>query len=306
MINQKNTENKIICSYCKSEHIKKDGRRKTKNRDLIQRYKCLDCKRRFILDNGFYRMRNSPNKITLCLDLFFRGISTRSIQKHLQAFYPHNSSHVSIYEWIVKYSNLINKFTDKLNVNAGNELMSDEVEYRRRKSHKAKLGIESNWFVDVMDTKTRFMVSSEYMQSRTINNLTRVLKRAKFSTGEQITVVTTNGLQGYPRVLKKTFGLKTHWNHKSRIVHNVVIASERGFNHKIERLHNTIRDRTKIMRGFHGSLESAYAIMKGFEIYYNFIRKHQGIDNKTPSEEAIPELALSTNKWLSLIKLSKS
>ena len=141
---------------------------------------------------------------------------------------------------------------------------------------------------------------------RTINNLTRVLKRAKFSTGEQITVVTTNGLQGYPSVLKKTFGLKTHWNHKSRIVHNVVIASERGFNHKIERLHNTIRDRTKIMRGFHGSLESAYAIMKGFEIYYNFIRKHQGIDNKTPSEEAIPELALSTNKWLSLIKLSKS
>ena len=36
------TENKIICSYCKSEHIKKDGKRKTKNRDLIQRYKCLE------------------------------------------------------------------------------------------------------------------------------------------------------------------------------------------------------------------------------------------------------------------------
>ena len=59
------------------------------------------------------------------------------------------------------------------------------------------------------------------------------------------------------------------------------------------------------MRGFHGSLESARAIMKGIEIYYNFIRKHQGIDDKTPSEEAIPELILSTNKWLSLIKLSK-
>ena len=60
------------------------------------------------------------------------------------------------------------------------------------------------------------------------------------------------------------------------------------------------------MRGFHGSLESERAIMKGMEIYYNFVRKHQGIDNKTPQEEAIPELALSTNKWLSLIKLSKT
>ncbi|MEM2918866.1 MAG: hypothetical protein QXY62_05155, partial [Candidatus Altiarchaeota archaeon] len=75
--------------------------------------------------------------------------------------------------------------------------------------------------------------------------------------------------------------------------------------HKIERLHNTIRDRTKIMRGFHGSLESAKAIMKGFEIYYNFIRKHQGI-GKTPAEKDVPELILSTNKWLSLIRLSKT
>ncbi len=58
----------------------------------------------------------------------------------------------------------------------------------------------------------------------------------------------------------KTFGLKTHWNHKSRIVHNVVIASERGFNHKIERLHNSIRERTKTTRGFHGCLESAYGV----------------------------------------------
>mgnify|MGYP001575822843 FL=1 len=46
--------------------------------------------------------------------------------------------------------------------------------------------------------------------------------------------------------------------------------------------------------------------MKGMEIYYNFVRKHQGIDGKTPSEEAIPELCLSTNKWLSLIKMSKT
>jgi hypothetical protein len=60
------------------------------------------------------------------------------------------------------------------------------------------------------------------------------------------------------------------------------------------------------MRGFHGSLESARAIMKGMEIYYNFVRKHQGIEGKTPSEKAIPKLCLSTNKWLSLIKMNKT
>lgn len=192
---------------------------------------------------------------------------------------------------------MISKLTDNLKVNVGIELMSDEMEYHR-------LG-KQNWFVDVMDTTTRYMVSSGYMRSRTIENLTRVLKRARFATGEQIKIVTTDGLQSYPQVLKKTFGLKTRWNHKSRIIHNVVIASERGFNYKIERLHNSIRERTKTTRGFHGCLDSAYAIMKGFEIYYNFIRKHQVLE-KTPAEKALPELILGKNKWLDLIKMAKT
>ncbi len=59
------------------------------------------------------------------------------------------------------------------------------------------------------------------------------------------------------------------------------------------------------MRRFHGSLDSAYAIMKGLEINYNFVRKHLALNSKTPSEAAIPELKLGVNKWLDLIKLSK-
>ena len=58
------------------------------------------------------------------------------------------------------------------------------------------------------------------------------------------------------------------------------------------------------MRGFHGGVESAEAIMKGFEIFYNFIRKHQGI-NCCPYELAIPDLELGKNRWLDLIKMIK-
>ncbi len=289
-------EKQIICPYCNSKNIIKRTKRKTKNRGLIQRYGCKDCNRRFVEDDGFWKMKNHPKKITLCLDLYFRGISLRKIQEHLQAFYPENSSHVAIYDWVIKYPIMISKLTDNLKINSGVELMSDEMEYHR-------LG-KQNWFVDVMDTKTRFIVSSEYIESRTIENLTRVLKKARLNTGDQVKVVTTDGLLGYPRVLKKSFGLKSHWNHKSRIKHNVVIASERGFNHKIERLHNSIRERTKTTRGFHGCIESAYAIMKGYEIFYNYIRKHQAL-NVTPAEKAIPDLGLGKNKWLDLIKLAK-
>jgi len=71
-------------------------------------------------------------------------------------------------------------------------------------------------------------------------------------------------------------------------------------------MHNSIRERTKTFRGFHGCIESAQAIMKGYEIFYNFIRKHPAI-NCCPYELAIPELKLENdNRWLELTGISKN
>jgi len=44
-----------------------------------------------------------------------------------------------------------------------------------------------------------------------------------------------------------------------------------------------MRDREKVMRGMH-SKESAQKIIEAMRIYYNYIRKHQGLDGKTPAE----------------------
>jgi len=52
------------------------------------------------------------------------------------------------------------------------------------------------------------------------------------------------------------------------------------------------------------SVESAYALMKGLEIYYNFIRKHEALKNKTPSELATDLEFKSPNRWLELINLA--
>lgn len=302
---------KLSCPNCKSENIIKRGFRKTENRGKIQRYSCKDCSHRFVVDDGFFRMRNHPNKITAGIDLYYKGVSLRKVQEHYQAFYPKNSSHVSVYNWILRYATMVSKLTDNIPIQCGNEMMSDEMEYHRRLYHqKGMKGVEQNWFVDTFDLQTRFMIIGEYMKSRTNENLIKVMKKTKFKTRDSIKIVTTDGLQGYPTVLRKIFSLQSPYHAssrtKSKIIHNVVIASERGFNHPIERLHNTIRERTKVMRGFHGCLESAHAIMKGLEINYNFNRKHMALGKKTPAEVAIPQLKLGVNKWLDLIKLSKS
>jgi len=133
----------------------------------MTRYFCKDCSYRFVEDNGFFRMRNNPKKISLCLDLFYRGVSTRKVQEHFQAFYPHNSSHKTIYKWVLKYAKMISIYTDNLKLKVGKELQIDEVEYHRRKYHqKGKKGVSKDWFIDSIDTQTRFMVASEYVNAR--------------------------------------------------------------------------------------------------------------------------------------------
>ena len=106
--------------------------------------------------------------------------------------------------------------------------------------------------------------------------------------------------------LKKVYGYNNKTG-KYNVVHNrVVVSDEQGnFNHPIERLHNSVRARTKVMRGFHGSINSANAILKGYEIFYNFINKHQAI-RKCPYELATDLKLTQNNKWIELIKLSKT
>ncbi|MBS3160496.1 IS1 family transposase [Candidatus Woesearchaeota archaeon] len=230
---------KVFCPFCSSDNVIKRGIRETENRGKVQRYGCKDCSKRFSIDDGFWKMKNHEKKITLCMDLYYKGVSFRKLQEHLQAFYPKNAHYSTIYRWIIKYATMTSKLTDNLQVKSGREIMSDEMEYYRRISKNQK-GREQNWFVDTFDVETRFMIAGEYMKSRTNENLIKVLKRTKFKTGEQVEIVTTDGLMGYPAVLRKTFSLQSPYHAssrtKSKIIHNVVIASERGFNHPIERL----------------------------------------------------------------------
>lgn len=296
-------ENKgIICPDCKKTNIIKWTKRKTLNRGIVQRYKCKDCGKYFTLNDGFYRMRNTPQKISLCLDLFYKGVSTRQIQSHLQAFYPHNSSHKSIYKWIVKYAKMIGGFTDNLKVKSGKEIQIDEMEIGSQRSRY------KGWFIDSIDTETRYMVSSEFKRNRDLKEVKQVLWKAKQKTENQIEIITSDGWLAYPKAIQKIFTIKSKSNTKKYgVIHNQVNASKgEGFNIKIERLHNSVRHRIKTFRGFHGSVYSANSIMRGYEIYYNFIRKHLAL-NCCPYELAIPELKDKLNvpnKWLSLIELA--
>ena len=287
-------ENKIICPKCESQNTIKWTKRQTQNRGIIQRYKCKDCGKTFVIDDGFFRMRNNAQKITASIDLFYNGLSTRKVQAHLKAFFPHNASNVSVYNWVIKYSRRITKFTDGLKLDVGCELQVDEQAHFR-------VG-EQNWLIDSIDTKTRFVVASSFRKARGQIEIKEVLESAKYKTRGNITTITTDGWKVYTKLVKHTFG---YYNfQRGEMFHNVKKGCDNnGFNVPIERFHNNVRDRTKIMRGFHGSVESADTILKGYVVYYNFIRKHQGI-NCSPFELATDIKLNNPNRWIELIEMS--
>lgn len=56
-------------------------------------------------------------------------------------------------------------------------------------------------------------------------------------------------------------------------------------NNRIERLHGTEKERTKVMRGFDTD-GGAAMIAEGFRVHYNLVKPHIGIGGGTPGDAA--------------------
>jgi putative transposase len=65
-----------------------------------------------------------------------------------------------------------------------------------------------------------------------------------------------------------------------------------------ERLNREIRDREKTMRGLK---RKDTPILKGYQIYHNYIREHEGLNGKTPAEACGIKIE-GKNKWKTLIQ----
>ena len=83
---------------------------------------------------------------------------------------------------------------------------------------------------------------------------------------------------------------RKHWNRKFD-------------NNLVERLHGTVRDRNKTQRGLD---KKDTMFVKGHQLYYNFIRPHEGLSGYTPAEFSQINLNLCGNKWEKLLNKSLS
>jgi transposase-like protein len=107
--------------------------------------------------------------------------------------------------------------------------------------------------------------------------------------------IVTDGSRAYQDAIPKEFyTMKT-----PRTEHVRIPNIDRSNDNMVERLHGTIRQRNKVMRGL-DDMETAQTMMDGFRIYYNFIRPHTALNGKTPAQKANVETGKA--EWTSLIK----
>jgi len=67
----------------------------------------------------------------------------------------------------------------------------------------------------------------------------------------------------------------------------------------MKRLNGEIRDREKTMRGLK---REDTPILKGYQIFHNYIREHEGLNGKTPAE-ACGITIKGKNKWITLSRI---
>jgi transposase-like protein len=119
-------------------------------------------------------------------------------------------------------------------------------------------------------------------------------KAKKNCGGRKPKYIVTDGLHTYRPAIKKEF---TTNDHSTEHLWNVGLQHHPNNNH-VERLHGTVREREKTMRGL--KIENS-PIIDGNRIYYNFIKPHESLNGKTPCEEAGITIE-GDNKWLTLMK----
>jgi transposase-like protein len=274
------------CLSCKSEKLIRFGLRHNKYGDL-QKFSCKSCGKVFTVNLGFEKMKHNPQGITTAMQLYFAGESLRNVAKSLKLIGV-QVSHQTVYNWIEKYTALMEKYLDKITPQVSNTWRADEL--------FLKVKGNMRYLYALMDDQTRFWIAQEVMNTKYVADVQPLFAEGKRRTGIEPKYIITDGARNYDKAIRKEF----HGNFRYAGPKHVSDIRFDGtvHNNKMERLNGEIRDREKVMRSLK---KTDTPILTGMQIYHNYVRPHMGLDGKTPAEKAGIDVK-GQDKWLTIIQ----
>ncbi len=278
------------CLFCQSREIVKDGLRHNKFGD-IQKFSCKACGRYFTVNIGFERMKHNPHAVTTAMQLYFSGESLRNTSRSLRMM-GFEVSYQTVWNWIEKYTALMEKYLDKITPKVSNTWRADELYVKIKGNMK--------YLFAMMDDETRFWIAQEVADTKDTHDARHLFEMAKERTGKKPGVLITDGLRSYHDAWLKEY--RTNKQVDSTVHIRQITLTGKHNNNKMERLNGEIRDRERVMR----SLKTEDSpILNGMQIFHNYVRPHEGLDGRTPSEMAGIEVQ-GENRWMTLIQNSAS
>jgi len=270
------------CKNCNSEQVRKWGKVRGK-----QIYKCLNCGHRFYSDGKFSRMKNDKNIIVAALNFYYDGLSLRKAQRNLEQVFGEKVSQVTILNWIKKYSRLVKEY------------MVAQVPQLSGLWHEDETMLQckgrSIWFWEMIDEDTKFMVASHISGTRSMEDTIAIFQKGFDQSKVRPKAVFVDGSHVYSSAFNHVF-YTMRKDTRPELVQRVGIRA-RETNNIVERLHGTLKDRTKPMRGLK-SFESTKLLLEGYAVHYNCVRPHQSLGGKTPAQAARMEVP---SNWKGLI-----
>ncbi len=279
----------LACRFCKSEKIVKDAIRHNKYGD-VQRYLCRECNKRFSFNIGFENMRATPLIITTAMQLYFSGESLRNVQNfvRLQGL---GISHVAVYKWIKKYVALMQTYLDRITPKVSDTWRTDEL--------FLKIKGDTKYLYALMDDETRFWIAQQVSDSKFTQDVRPLFKKGKQVAGKKPMTLISDGAFNFQEAYQRE--LYSHTLPRTRHIRHIHLAGDQN-NNKMERLNGEIRDREKVMRGLK-KMDSV--ALKGYQMYHNYFRPHEGLVGKTPAEIAGIRIE-GGNKYVTVIQNAKS
>jgi transposase-like protein len=274
------------CLYCQSKRIVRNGLRHNKYGD-IQVFQCNSCGRDFTANFGFERMKHNPHAVTTAMQLYFSGESLRNTSRSLRMMGV-EVSYQTVWNWIQKYTGLMEKYLDKITPQVSDTWRADELYVKIKGNMK--------YVFAMMDDETRFWIAQEVANTKDTHDARHLFQMARERAGKRPQILITDGLRSYRDAWLKEY--RTNKQIDSTVhIRNITLAGSHN-NNKMERLNGEIRDREKVTRNLK---KDDTPILTGMQIFHNYVRPHMGLNGRTPADLAGIQVK-GEDKWLTLIQ----
>jgi transposase-like protein len=259
----------ITCPKCNSKQITRKGLLHHKE-FAAQRFQCKNCNHKFSDKGESKGLKGNPLSVIAVADLYFKGLSLRAIEHHMNSIYSMNLSYPTIHRWIRRIIKNMKAIEKEHSLHVGKKWHIDETQ--------VKIAGRQYYIWNAIDAETKILLASEVTFGRTSEDAEMVVREAlrKAESGLGEIEIVTDGLRSYNIALGKEYDCRIKHISKPKFTDELN-------NNLVERVNGTLKSRIKNFRRLDNQASSAQ-LVDGLRLYYNSKRPHSALGGKTPIE----------------------